>query len=256
MRLKEFGAKNTETILLLHGGGLSWWNFQAEADILQSDYHVVLPILDGHADSDRPFTSIEEHAAELIAYIDETFGGNILLIGGLSLGAQIVLEMLAQRRNICQYALIESASVIPSRLTSALIGPAFGSSYGLIRNKRFAKLQFKSLHMNDSFFEAYYRDTCKIAKVDMIAFLKANTAYSLKTSVADTTARVLALAGGKENGKVLKSLDMIKSRIPGCAVHILPNLYHGEFSINCPEQYAAYLQGMILNREGAQAANQ
>lgn len=67
MRLKEFGTKNTETILLLHGGGLSWWNFQAEADILQSDYHVVLPILDGHADSDRPFTSIEEHAAELIA---------------------------------------------------------------------------------------------------------------------------------------------------------------------------------------------
>ena len=67
--MKDFGLKNKETLLLLHGGGLSWWNYQAEAQILQSDYHVALPILDGHAGSDRPFTSIEDNAAELIAFI-------------------------------------------------------------------------------------------------------------------------------------------------------------------------------------------
>ncbi|MBR3741166.1 MAG: alpha/beta hydrolase [Clostridia bacterium] len=249
MKLKEFGSRNEETIILLHGGGLSWWNFQAEAEILQSDYHVVLPILDGHAGSDRPFSSIEDNAAELIATIDEALGGNVLLIGGLSLGAQIALEMLAQRRNICRYALIESASVIPSKLTNALIGPAFGSSYGLIKNRRFAKMQFKSLHMNDTFFEAYYRDTCKIAKADMIAFLKANTAYSLKPSIADTSARVHVLAGGKENREILQSVDVIKNRIPGCAAHILPNLFHGEFSINHPEQYAAYLRNLAVSQE-------
>ena len=40
-----------------------------EVYILRSDYHVVLPILDGHANSDRAFTSIEDNAAELTAYI-------------------------------------------------------------------------------------------------------------------------------------------------------------------------------------------
>ena len=75
---------------------------------------------------------------------------------------------------------LESAAVIPSKLTHALIAPAFGSSYGLIKNRAFAKLQFQSLHIKPELFEDYYRDTCLIKKQDMIAFLEANTSYSLK----------------------------------------------------------------------------
>ena len=69
----EFGQQNSEVILLLHGGGLSWWNYAEAARLLAEHYHVVLPVLDGHADSDAPFTSIEENAARLISYIDAHF---------------------------------------------------------------------------------------------------------------------------------------------------------------------------------------
>ena len=69
MNYREFGADRQETILLLHGGGLSWWNYREEAELLQQEFHVVLPILDGHAGSDRPFTTIEENAAELISAV-------------------------------------------------------------------------------------------------------------------------------------------------------------------------------------------
>ena len=133
--MQEYGADQKDTILLLHGGGLSWWNYREAAELLKNEYHVVLPILDGHAGSDRPFTAIEENASELVSFIDENFGGSVLLIGGLSLGGQVLLEMLAQRRDICSYALVESAAVVPSKLTNALIGPAFGGSYGLIRKE-------------------------------------------------------------------------------------------------------------------------
>lgn len=95
--------------------------------------------------------------------------------GGLSLGAQVLTEMLSQREDICRYAIVESASVIPSRITNALIEPAFASSYGLIRRKRFAKMQFQYLRIRDELFEEYYRDTAKINKSNVIAFLKANT---------------------------------------------------------------------------------
>ena len=141
MRVQEFGQQNTSVVLLLHGGGLSWWNYREAAKILSAQYHVVLPVLDGHADSDAPFTSIEENAARLISYIDDRFGGQILAIGGLSLGGQIALEMLSQRKDICRYALLESALVKPMNLTAALIGPTFGASFGLIKQKWFSKLQ-------------------------------------------------------------------------------------------------------------------
>ena len=128
----EFGQQNPHVIMLLHGGGLSWWNYREVAGLLAEDYHVILPVLDGHAESDAPFTTIEDNAARLISYIDNRFGGQILAIGGLSLGGQIAAEMLSQRPCFCQYALIESALVKPMKLTSALIAPAFGASYGQI----------------------------------------------------------------------------------------------------------------------------
>ena len=49
MKYQEYGPKQKDVILLLHGGGLSWWNYRAVAELLQEEYHVILPILDGHA---------------------------------------------------------------------------------------------------------------------------------------------------------------------------------------------------------------
>ena len=129
MTVIEFGKQNTDAVFLLHGGGLSWWNYREAAQKLAEQYRVVLPVLDGHADSDAPFTTIEDHAARLISDIDTHFGGQVLAIGGLSLGGQIVVEMLSQRKDICQYALLESILVKPMKLTHALIGPTFGMSY-------------------------------------------------------------------------------------------------------------------------------
>ena len=232
--------------MLLHGGGLNWWNFREEAELLQSDYHVLLPILDGHAGSDRPFDSIEDNASEIIDFIDEFFGGHVLMIGGLSLGAQVLLEILAQRKDICRYALVESAAVIPSRFTNALIGPSVASSYGLIKKRKFASLQFRSLHMKDELFEDYYRDTCAITKADMIAFLKANTSYALKDAVCDSLAEIHVYVGQKETGEILKSANLIQDKLPTCHVRILPGLYHGEFSINHADEYVRTVRSILL----------
>lgn len=35
MIIKEYGNKNKETIILLHGGGLNWWNYIGEIELLK-----------------------------------------------------------------------------------------------------------------------------------------------------------------------------------------------------------------------------
>ncbi|MBR6951727.1 MAG: alpha/beta hydrolase [Oscillospiraceae bacterium] len=67
MRFQEYGPEHKDVILLLHGGGLSWWNYREAAELLMGEYRVILPILDGHAGSDRPFTTIEDNAAEILS---------------------------------------------------------------------------------------------------------------------------------------------------------------------------------------------
>ena len=248
MTVKEFGKQNTDTILLLHGGGLSWWNYREVAKFLEKDYHVILPVLDGHADSGAPFTTIEANAARLISYIDAHLGGQATVLGGLSLGGQIALEMLSQRPDICRYALIESALVIPSRLTAALIGPTFGMSYGLIKQKWFAKMQADYLGIPKVLFADYYRDTCAIAKTDMIAFLKANSTYEMKPNLAETTAKVKIVAGSREQKNILDSAKLIHSTIPGSQSEILPGLRHGDLSLNKPDGYAQILTDWFTAR--------
>lgn len=71
MIIQEYGTDRKDTIILLHGGGLSWWNYREVAELLQGEYHFILPVLDGHAGSDRPFTTIEDNASEIISFIDE-----------------------------------------------------------------------------------------------------------------------------------------------------------------------------------------
>ena len=245
MTIMEFGKQNKDTLLLLHGGGLSWWNYREVTELLAERYHVVLTVLDGHGDSDAPFTTIEENAAKLISYIDTYFDGQVLAIGGLSLGGQIAVEMLSQRRDCCRYALIESALVKPTKLTAALIAPTFGACFGLIKQRWFAKLQASYLGIPKELFDDYYRDTCKISKADMISFLKANSLYTIKPSLSATKAKVKIVAGSREQGNVLDSAKLLQKTIPGSGVEILSGFRHGDLSINHPETYARILTELI-----------
>ena len=245
MQYVEYGAHNSQTIILLHGGGLSWWNYRDVAQLLSDRFHVVLPILDGHAGSDAPFTSIEENAARIIAHIDQYIGGKVLAVGGLSLGGQIAVEMLTQRPDICRFALIESALVKPMKLTHALIKPTFGMSYGLIKQKWFAKMQAAYLGIPKKLFNDYFRDTCKISKEDMIAFLKSNSAYSIKPALRDTQAKVHIVFGSKEQSSIRTSGKLLNHTIPGSTMEVLPGYNHGDLSLNHPQAYAQKLLTMI-----------
>ena len=245
MRYVEYGNQNPETVILLHGGGLSWWNYRDVAQLLSDRFHVVLPILDGHADCDAPFTSIEDNAARIIAHIDEHFGGKVLAIGGLSLGGQIAVEILTQRSDICRFALFESTLVKPLKLTHALIKPTFGMSYGLIRQKWFAKMQAAYLGIPQKLFDDYYRDTCKITKEDMIAFLESNSAYSIKPALRDTQAKVHIVFGCKEQSSIRTSGKLLNHTIRGSTLQILPGYNHGDLSLNHPQAYAQMLLTLI-----------
>ena len=247
MNFIEYGKEHNQVIMFLHGGGLSWWNYREVAEKLSDDYHIILPILDGHADSDSDFTTIEQNAAEIIRFIDERFRGSVLLIGGLSLGGQILLEILSQRSEICQYAFLESVLTIPSKFTHAMMKPVFGSCYGLIKHKWFSKLQFKALKIKQELFEDYFRDTCGISKGNLIAFLEANALYCIKPSIADCTAKAYVFVGEKENKAMQKSAGMIHEMLEGSILQVLPQMGHGEFSINHAEDYVSILQS-IINR--------
>lgn len=237
MKVVEYGKNHNKVIVLLHGGGLSWWNFKEVGELLKDKYHVVIPILDGHSGSDRDFVSIESNALEIIEYIDKYYNGKVECIGGLSLGGQILVEILSLRRDICRYALIESTLVIPMKITNKLVKLSLDMSYWMIKYHWFSKLQFKSLRMPDYLYNQYYKDTCGITKKNMISFLKANSSYILKDSLKDNEANVVICVGEKEQALMLKSAYMLDKMLKNSQLVIMKNRFHGELSIKYPQEY-------------------
>ena len=246
MKYAEYGLMQNETVIFLHGGGLAPWNYCDKAEQLQDRFHIIIPVLDGHNGSDADFTTIENNADEIINYIDENFCGRIFMICGLSLGGQILTEILAKRKDICKYAIIESTLVIPMKITYAFIQPIFSICYPLIKKRWFARLQFKTLHIKESLFEDYYRDSAAISKENMLAFLKANSDYKLKDSVKESLARVLILVGSKESRIMKKSAGVLYEQIPNATLEVLSGYYHGDLGINHASEYIQKIDDLIL----------
>jgi pimeloyl-ACP methyl ester carboxylesterase len=238
MIFHETGEPGNPVVMLLHGGGLSDWSWRDVTNGLKADYHVVTAVLDGHGEAaDTEFASIEVEAETLLAYVDERFGGHVHALCGLSIGAQIVVEMLVRRKDISTCAVVESALLIPMPGAEKLAGSMLSLSYGLIGKRWFARMQAKSLCIPDDLFETYFQESRRMSKQSLINLTTSNSRYTLKPTVRETAARVLILVGGKELGVMKKSAQCLHEAVTGSELRVMAGKKHGETSLREPDVY-------------------
>lgn len=246
MIFKETSNKGFPTVILLHGGGLSDWSLQKVIESLQTEFHVVTPIIDGHGeDGGEPFISIEDSAAKLLHYIDTHCQRKVFAIGGLSIGAQIVTEVLSQRMEIADYAIIESALVYPIKGIGLMTVPTYQLFYGLVKQRWFSKMQAKALRIPSTMFEQYYKDSLNISKQSLINITLSNGSYDLKGGIEKNKARVLIIVGDKEIGIMKKSAKRLHDAIANSELYVAPKMGHGEISLAHWERYVELLKSLF-----------
>lgn len=246
MIFKESGENDFRTMIFIHGGGLSDWSLMPVVNEFQKNFHVITPIIDGHGEaSTETFTSITDSAEKLIHYIDAQCNGRVFAIAGLSLGAQIVTEVISQRDDITQYAIIESALVYPIKGITSITVPTYQMCYGLIKQRWFSKMQAKSLCVPSNMLETYYKDSIKMSKQSLINMTLSNGTYDLKESIINTKAKVLIIVGEKEIPVMKKSAQKINKKVPGSELYIAPGLKHGEVSLIYPQKYIELLKNLF-----------
>ncbi|MGX8699457.1 MAG: alpha/beta hydrolase, partial [bacterium] len=89
------------------------------------------------------------------------------------------------------------------------------------------------------------RDTAAIQREDYISFLRASTAYAAKPSLAVCRARVRIVAGGIEQGRILRSAERLHTLLPNSSLTLKEGMRHGEFSILHPADFAEELSNFI-----------
>lgn len=91
---------NTETMVILHGGGVCYRAAIPTAEVVAEKYHVILVAYDGFnpSEPETEFKSVADEAKRLGDYIVENYGGKIDILYGISFGCRILREVLADRR--------------------------------------------------------------------------------------------------------------------------------------------------------------
>lgn len=251
MKYKEFGGEENPTILLLHGEWLSWWSFQEIVDALKAEYRIVVPVIDGHGeDGATTFPGIQETARKIIGYIDANCRGRVCAICGVSLGGQIAVEILSERPEITEYAVVESAPVVPHR---APIRAGFATTrlaYRLSRLKWLARIRAKALCVVPGAFSRYYQDRLRISYGSWRNVKRSRAGYAAPAGLGMSGAKVLVVIGAEEIEEMDPSVRLFMSTVRESRICIVPDMGHGELSLaHCTEYLALIKHFMMCPRE-------
>ena len=246
MKFHEFGDKNLPPILLIHGGGSSWWNYLRQAQILSKEYRVILPTLNGHVEEyPLDYVSTEDSALEILDYIKANCGGKVFAIGGVSLGGQIAMELLSLDSEIAEKTIIDGSLCIPQpRLakTSIFLVSLFGK---LMFSKFSCKLQLRMMNKiypklaYSEEIKAYYlEDLPKMPVKTLVTIYKTHMGrYKLKDTISASKAQVLYIYGEKELNCVKASAKLFQQLHPNTFLYEAKGYNHGYLSAYLPQEW-------------------
>lgn len=225
---KQYGDTSAPLILFLHGGGVSGWMWDRQVSHFKQQYHCVVPDLPGHGAnySNHQFT-IKQTAAELIELIEMLAPNKQVIAIGFSLGAQILVQMLSDRPELIDYAMINSALVQPMPLALAMIGPSIRLSYPFIKIRAFAKLQAAALYINDEHFERYYQESLQINRELLITVLKENMSFHIPDNFHKARTNLLITVGEHEKKMMQVSARKLQHSNKNSRLVIFGKVGHG-----------------------------
>jgi pimeloyl-ACP methyl ester carboxylesterase len=256
MVFHEFGNKKSPHILLIHGGGNSWWNYLRQARMLSDKYHVILPTLDGHGEEHRKdYVSTEDSARQIMNYIKNNCNGKLFAVGGVSLGGQIAIELLSLDSDMARKAIIDGSICIPqpklARISTVIV-KLFGK---LIFSKSASKIQLglmKRMHPNMAYpneIETYYmEDVPRITLETLVTVYQTYMGgYRLKPAITKSKAQVLYIYGEKEMGCVKESAKLFQEMHPHCTLYEAKGYDHGYLSAYLPLEWMDLVNPFLEN---------
>ena len=258
MKFHEFGDKNLPPVLLIHGGGSSWWSYLRQARILSHKFHVILPTLNGHGEEyQKDYISTEDSAQEILNYVRHNCGGKLFAVGGVSLGGQIAMELLSLDSDIAEKAIIDGSLCIPQpRLArfSILLVSLFGK---LMFSKPACRLQLSI--MNKIYPQLAYPDEIKIYYMEDMSRMPIKTLvtiyktymgnYKLNSRISKSEAQVLYIYGEKELNGVKESARLFQQLHPNTLLYEAKGYNHGYLSAYLPQEWINLVIPFLENND-------
>lgn len=226
---KETGLNNQETILFIHSENMAGWMWDGQVKAL-NDYHCIIPDLPEHGRSKDigPF-NIKDAADMLIDLIeDKAHNGKAHLVG-ISMGAQIILEILNTAPEVAGHVLISGTlinSTPPDETFIKLLNYIIGKYIPVKNDNLSIGSYIRSYHMPRSFIRKY-RESTRIIPLDTAEkIVRENILFEMPSNLANVDVPVLVMAGEKDYNIIKESAQELVNVLPNSVAYLAPGVGH------------------------------
>ena len=243
----ETGPLTAPTLVFLHDGGVGGWMWEPQVAEFSLEYHCLVPDLPEQGKSWKigPF-SISDAARRIADLIRTRADRGKAHVIGLSLGAQILVELLSRNPELVDHAIVNSASLraIPGMgLTNMLV-----KMYSPFKNTDvLIRANMKSLGVSEQYFPQFRQDTRQITTTALVHILSANADYRLPANLEKVTSPVLVVIGQKEYKVMYESARDLVRALPNAKGNVAQGRSHN-WSLEAPELYAQMIRAWITGQ--------
>ena len=239
MKFYEFGTPGNPTIMCLPGNFMTHRQFENIVPILEKDYHVITVSFDGYDETgDTVYTTGEDQATKLAAFIKEKLGGKIDLVYAESLGS-IPAVFLTRVKDIQIGGIIVSGAEymnygIFNKLAINLFAPMTYKlmtkilKSGDVKFPAFLKIK---MGITDDVFKPMLKQACQslTPETTKATFWEAVKIYPEHMSQWEPNPNIrIACWYGEKEMNMKKAIKHLKRAFPNLEVHPFKGLGHGE----------------------------
>ncbi len=250
MTVHEFGQGNKERIVLLHPSAVMWDYFEHIVNIMQADFHLIVPALPGY-DEEQPgdFTGVEEIAAELADWLLEHRYETVSCIYGCSMGGAIVARFLADDR-IKTGSAVMDGGITPYQLPWIFTRFIAVRDFLMIYAGKLGGIKLLEKAFSTDEYSA--DDLSYIAKV--LKFMSAKTIwrtfescnnYKMPDPIRTDCPNIEYWYADSEGKDRRWDIDYIKKNFPRASFKVFNDIGHGGLAALKPELMSAEIRRLI-----------
>ncbi len=249
MRFLEFGNKQNKKLLLIHGYNASWkmWNFYVKK--LEVNYHIILPILDGHDEKIKSnFISVEKCADNIIDYVKKECSGEIYSICGASLGGTIAVDILLKNKLKIKKAVIDGAPLFPFK--KFIVNIAIKQRLKMNKDARNGnKKLFKNIEKiySKEAAEDMYNVSLQMSDITCKNANYSSCLYNLSEEIKKSNTEIFYWYGSKEAFLVKKSTNLIMKYGKNCKLKVFKGYVHGQLVLGNQELFLSNFENFLNN---------
>lgn len=244
MNVQLFGKAEAPTLLFIPGLGVSYEIFLPLVQLLEDRLRIIAVEVDGFMLGQRTcFTSVDNQAAQVVAYVQEHCNGHLDVAYGLSLGGKILSRVLERNEIIIAHAILDAAPLLslPNWLVNPLRHYQAANVWTCYHWTGFWKAVFRSHYFDVLLDECkkVYPFGGKQAVLDGYKSVYTNKLESI-------SGNDIHFWYGTEEAFVAKpQVKHLLSLCPQAHVEVFPGMNHGQLLIDHPEEIAKRIIGLM-----------